>query len=153
MVGTFGAGFVAEDEFRGVVAGGFFKGEGEAAVLVHFLIFTFVEGFDVGNVEIGECDFDGGESHDLPHVGGDEGDEVEFDFVDGGEAGDVGVDVSGEGVLVFGVDADVGSTEAVGHVGMVDFEFACRGGGTGRFSSVDAGGIGLIGGAAGFVDY
>ena len=63
------------------------------------------------------------------------------------------IDVSGKGILVFGINADVGSAEAVGHVGMVDFEFACRGGGTGRFSSVDAGGIGLIGGAAGFVDY
>ena len=153
VVGTFGAGFVAEDEFRGVVAGGFFKSEGEAAVLVHFLIFAFVEGFDVGDVEIGEGDFDGGEAHDLPHIGGDEGDEVVFDFVAGGEAGDVSVDVSGEGVLIFGVDADVGSAEAVGHVGVVDFEFAFGGGGSGRLGAVEAGGVGLGGGAAGSVGY
>lgn len=150
VIGALGGGFVAAQEFVDVIAGGFFEGEGEAAVLVHGFEFTVeVIGVDGGDFEVEERDFDGAVAHDLPHVKGDEADEVGFDFVDGGVGGEVGIEVGVVGGVVLGVDGHVGGAEAVDHVGGLGFAFSFGGGGSEGFGAVGAGGGGL-GGGAGF---
>ena len=82
-----------------------------------------------------------------PHVEGEESDEVFFGFVDGVVAGEVGVEVRVVGVAVLVVDDDLAGTEAVGHVGGLDFALSVVGGCASGFGSVGAGGVGLGGGA------
>ena len=150
MVGALGGGFVAAEEFVDVVAGGFPESEGEAAVLVQdFGLGVEFIGVDDGRFEVEEGGFDGVHAHDLPHVEGEEPDEVFFGFVDGVVAGEVGVEVIVIFVAVLIVDYDLVGPEAVGHLRGLDFALAFDGGGAEGFGSIGAGGVGL-GGGAGF---
>ena len=148
VVGALGGGLVAAEEFVDVFAGGFLEGEGEAAVLVYgFESGVEFVGVDVGDFEVEERDFDGVHAHHLPHVDGEESDEVFFGFVDGVVAGEVGVEVGVVGVAVLVVDGDLVGAEAVGHVGGLDFALSIVSYGALGFGSVGAGGVGLGGGA------
>ena len=148
MVGPVGGGFVAAEELVDVFAGGFLEREGEAAVLVHEfeLIFEGI-GVDYGDFEVEEGDFDGVDAHHLPHIEGEESDEVFFGFIDGVVAVEVAVEVGVVGLFVLVVDDDLGGAKAVDHFGGFHVAFAFGGGGSEGFGSVRAGGVGLGGGA------
>ena len=124
------------------------EGEGEAAVGVHAepieAEFLFVE---VAGFEIAKGDFDGFVAHELPHGGGEESDEVGFDFVGGGIDGEVGVEVVVVGGFVFFGEADELGAEAVNHTITADAELALGGGGAEGFGAVGTGGVDLVGGA------
>jgi hypothetical protein len=70
--------------------------------LVHGFDGAFDVGVDAADFEIEESDFDGVHAHELPHVGGEESDEVLFDFVGWGLAGEVGSEVVVVGGAVLG---------------------------------------------------
>lgn len=100
-----------------VVAGGLFEGECEAALVVESGEEAGgVVGVEFGELEVEEGDFDRVDAHELPHVEGEQSDEVLFGFVDGVIAGEVGVDAGVVGGAVLGVDNDVLGAEAVGDV-------------------------------------
>ena len=102
MVGAFGGGFVAAEEFEAVFAVCFFERKGEAAVFVHLFEVAVEFVFDAGDFEIEEGGFDSGNAHDLPHIRRGEADEVGFGFVLGVVAGDVGGEMVVVGGVVFG---------------------------------------------------
>ena len=140
MVGAFGGGFVAAEEFEGVIAGGFLEGEGEAAVFVHIGEHAFDLGVGAADGEVEESDFNGVVAHDLPHIGGEEADEVLFHFVDGRIAGEVLVEVVVVRGGFFVVEGDGVGAEAVDHAVGGNFSFACEGDGALGEGSVGAGG-------------
>ena len=111
------------------------------------LVFEFFL-IESGDFKVEESDFDGIAAHDLPHGGGEESDEVGFDFVGGVIAGDVGVEVI---VIAGGVllgEGDSGGTESVSHAVGADCGFAFDGDGSIGFGAVGAGG-GYLGFGAG----
>ena len=118
------------------------EGAGEAAVGVHAepieAEFLFVE---ATGFEIAEGDFDGVIAHQLPHGGGEESDEVGFDFVGGGIDGEVGVEVVVVGGFVFFGEADELGAEAVNHTIAADAELAFGGGWAEGFGAVGTGGV------------
>ena len=151
VIGALGGGFVAAEDFEGVVAGGIFEGESDAAIFIHVLIMAVNVVFVIIDFEVEEGNFDGIDAHDLPHVGGEESDEVEFEFVDGGVAGEVGVEVLGVAVGVFVDEGHGGGAEAMGDAVGAGVELAFGGCGARGFGSVGAGGGGLGGGGWTFV--
>jgi hypothetical protein len=129
VVGALGGGFVTAEKLEGVVASGFLEGEGEAAIFVHGFECAVEVDVDAADFDIEKGDFDGIKPHELPHVGGEESDEILFDFVDGCVAGEIG----GEVVVVCGAvlvaEGDGVGAETVDHAVFGDFARAIGGDG------------------------